>query len=85
MQGGAGLAVASYLTAVDELAAGEVVRIPLAGPGMPRPLYRVTLPYKLLGPTAEPFLELVDRAAARYGSLPAPANDQPSSSVPGSV
>ncbi len=84
VEAGAGLAVASYLTVVDELAAGKLVQVPLAGPPMRRPLHRVTLPHKLLGPAAEPFLALVARRALRYGSPTPDWDDHPSSSSPGS-
>lgn len=70
VQGGAGLAVASYLTVVNELEAGTLVRLPLQGPRMLRALHRVTLPHKHLGPTAEPFLEVVQRHAQRLGVRP---------------
>lgn len=77
---GAGLAVASNLTVVDELAAGTLVHIPLQGPSTQRALRRVTLPHKQLGPAAEPFLELVAAHARRYGA-PRGTGRQPSSSA----
>ncbi len=66
-QAGAGLAVASNLTVVNELADGSLVHIPIAAPPMRRSLYRVTLPHKQLGPTARAFLALVGDYAVRYG------------------
>lgn len=65
---GAGLAVASNLTVVDELAAGTLVHVPLRGAPARRALRRVTLPHKQLGPAAVPFLERVDDHARRYGA-----------------
>lgn len=70
VQADAGLAVASNLTVVNELADGSLVHIPLTGPSMRRALHRVTLPHKQLGPAAQPFLALVDDYAARYGVQP---------------
>ena len=70
VQGGAGLAVASALTVVNELANGTLVHIPLSGAATHRDLYRITLPHKQLAPAAHPFLELVDEYAVRYGVPP---------------
>lgn len=66
VQAGAGLAVASNLTVATELAAGSLVRIPLAGAAMHRMLHRVMLPHKLAGPAARRFLDLLSAEAARY-------------------
>lgn len=73
VQRGAGLAVASNLTVVNELAAGSLVHIPLSGPSAYRKLHRVCLPHKQLGPPARPFLQLIEDYAARYGATPKPA------------
>lgn len=70
VQAGAGLAVASYLTVINELEAGALVRIPLVSPSMRRPLHRVVLPHKVLGPAAHPFLELLRRETVRYAAVP---------------
>lgn len=73
VQGGAGLAVASSLTVVNELQAGTLVRLPLRGPPMQRALRRVTLPHKQLGPAAGPLLEVVSAHARRFGVPPSAA------------
>lgn len=70
VQSGAGLAVASNLTVINELAAGTLVHIPLSGPPTLRALHRVTLPHKQLAPSATPFLSLVDEYAKRHGARP---------------
>lgn len=67
VQSGAGLAVASSLTVVNELEAGRLVRLPIRGPRMLRALRRVTLPHKRLGPAARPFLKVVGVHARRLG------------------
>ena len=67
---GAGLAVASNLTVVNELESGELVHIPLSGPSAYRALNRVTLPHKQLAPAAKPFLSLIQDYAKRYGAIP---------------
>lgn len=72
VQSGAGLAVASNLTVANELATGSLVHIPLAGAAMRRPLHRVMLPHKVIGPVARPFLELLQVHTARY-AMPSPA------------
>ena len=70
VQRGAGLAVASNLTVVNELDNGTLVRIPLQGPPVHRELLRVTLPHKQLAPAAHPFLQRVEEYSERYGSNP---------------
>lgn len=70
VQRGAGLAVASNLTVVNELKSGDLVHIPLSGPTAYRALHRVTLPHKQLAPSAKPFLSLVGEYADRYGAIP---------------
>ncbi len=70
VQRGAGLAVASNLTVVNELKSGDLVHIPLSGPTAYRALHRVTLPHKQLAPSAKPFLSLVGEYANRYGAIP---------------
>lgn len=66
----AGLAVASNLTVVNEMANGSLVHIPLSGASTYRKLHRVCLPHKQLGPPADPFLKLVGDYAQRYGAKP---------------
>ncbi len=70
VQRGAGLAVASNLTVVNELESGVLVHIPLSGPSAYRGLNRITLPHKQLAPAAKPFFALVDEYAKRYGAIP---------------
>ena len=70
VQGKAGLAVASNLTVVNELANGSLAHIPLSGPSPYRALHRITLPHKQLAPSAKPFLALVGEFAKRYGATP---------------
>jgi DNA-binding transcriptional LysR family regulator len=70
VQRGAGLAVASNLTVVNELESGALVHIPLSGPSAYRKLHRITLPHKQLAPAASPFLALTDDYAKRYGAIP---------------
>lgn len=65
----AGLAVASNLTVINELANGSLVHIPLSGPSAYRKLHRLTLPHKQLAPAAKPFLTLVSDHAKRYGAI----------------
>lgn len=72
VQGGAGLAVASNLTVVNELASGSLVHIPLLDTAPHRKLHRVCLPHKRLGLPARPFLTVVDEYAKRYGVSPPP-------------
>lgn len=66
VQNGAGLAVASNLTVVNEIASGALTHIPLSGPSAYRALHRLTLPHKQLPPSATPFLSMVDKHALRY-------------------
>ena len=70
VQNGAGLAVASNLTVVNELANRTLIRIPLSGPATHRELYRLTLPHKQLPPSATPFLAMVTDHARHYGDVP---------------
>jgi len=71
VQNGAGLAVASNLTVVNELASGTLAHIPLSGPSAHRALHRLTLPHKQLPPSSKPFLSMVKEHARRYGTVPA--------------
>lgn len=68
VQLGAGLAIASNLSVMNELADGTLAHIPLAGPRAYRALHRITLPHKQLAPAAKPFLKLVDNYAKHYGA-----------------
>ena len=70
VQRGAGLAVASNLTVVNEIKSGTLVHIPLSGPSAYRKLHRITLPHKQLAPSARPFFAQIDAFAKRYGAIP---------------
>lgn len=83
VQRGAGLAVASNLTVVNELENGSLVHIPLSGSSAYRKLHRICLPHKRLGPTADPFLDFVGEFARRYGAHPLLDSNEPNGSPQG--